>query len=77
MRLDLNKLPADDFAIPEQRAYPIPDRLHARLALEDVKRAPRVKDRARVRLAVAGRFPELMHEVSMDHMREVAADKRG
>ena len=72
MKLDRRDLPASDFAVPERRAYPIPDRLHARLALDDVKRDPKAKERARVRLAVARRFPELMQEASMDHMREMA-----
>ena len=40
MKLDRSKLKLSEFAIPERRAYPIPDRLHARLALEDAKREP-------------------------------------
>ena len=71
MKLDRKNLPASDFAIPERRAYPIPDKLHARLALDDVKRDPKARERARVRLAVAQRFPELAQEATLDHMHEM------
>ena len=71
MKLDRRKLKASEFAIPEGRAYPIPDRLHARLALDEANRDPNGKARARVRRAVSEKFPELAVDAAHDHLRDV------
>ena len=76
MKLDRSKLKKSEFAIPEKRAYPIPDRLHARLALEDVKRGGDARTRARVRRAVSQRFPELAIDAAHDHLRDVTDARR-
>lgn len=52
-------LPKGAFAIPEQRAYPIPDESHARNALARVAQHGTPEEQARVRAAVARRFPKL------------------
>jgi len=75
MKLDRRKLKRDEFAIPENRSYPIPDRLHARLALDDANRDANSRTRARVRRAVSEKFPELAVDAAHDHLRE-ASDKR-
>lgn len=71
MKLDRSKLRRDEFAIPERRAYPIPDRLHARLALDEANRDPNGRTRARVRRAVSEKFPELAVDAAHDHLRDV------
>lgn len=70
MKLDRSKLKLSEFAIPERRAYPIPDRLHARLALDDANRDPNGRTRARVRRAVSEKFPELAVDAAHDHLRD-------
>lgn len=54
-----NSLPKSDFAIPERRAYPIPDEAHARNALSRVAVNGTPTEKARVRAAVAKRFPNI------------------
>ena len=76
MKLDPKKLRRDEFAIPERRAYPIPDRLHARLALDKANREPIARTRARVRRAVSERFPELAVDAAHDHLRELSDTRR-
>lgn len=70
MKLDRRKLKPSEFAIPERRAYPIPDRLHARLALDEANGDPNGRIRARVRKAVSERFPELARDAVHDHLRD-------
>jgi hypothetical protein len=77
MKLDRSRMKRNEFAIPEKRAYPIPDRLHARLALDDANRDPNPVIRARVRRAVSTRFPELAVDAAHDHLREVSDKRRG
>jgi hypothetical protein len=50
-------LPRNDFAIPEQRAYPIPDESHARNALARVAEYGTPAEQAQVRGAVHRRYP--------------------
>lgn len=75
MKLDRSKLKPSEFAIPGRRAYPIPDRLHARLALDQANRDPDGRTRAKVRRAVSEKFPELAIDAAHDHLRE-ASDAR-
>ena len=53
------KLGKSSFAIPEKRAYPIPDESHARNALARVAQFGTPAEKARVRAAVARRFPNI------------------
>jgi len=53
------KLPNSAFAIPEKRAYPIPDEIHARDALREVKAHGTAAEQRRVRAAVARQYPNL------------------
>lgn len=53
------KLPGTTFAIPEKRAYPIPDEAHARNALARVEQHGTPEEKARVRAAVARKFPNI------------------
>lgn len=76
MKLDRSRMKRSEFAIPETRSYPIPDRLHARLALDDANRDANPRTRARVRRAVSQRFPELAVDAAHDHLRELS-DRRG
>lgn len=52
-------LPRGTFAIPEKRAYPIPDEAHARNALARVAQYGTPDEQARVRAAVTRRFPKI------------------
>ena len=59
-------LKESEFAIPEKRAYPIPDAVHARNALARVSQFGTDDEKARVRAAVHRRFPNIgkAHAVS-------------
>lgn len=52
-------LPRGTFAIPEKRAYPIPDEAHARNALARVAQHGTPDEKARVRAAVKRKFPKM------------------
>lgn len=52
-------LPASDFAIPESRDYPIQNASHARDALARVAADGTPAEQARVRAAVAKRYPTM------------------
>ena len=54
-----NNLPRSSFAIPEDRAYPIHDRAHARNALARASGKP---EEARVRKAVCRRYPDMCRD---------------
>lgn len=54
-----DRLPASEFALPEKRQYPIPDRYHAELALRDLHHAS-LKDQVRIRQAIRKKFPGLI-----------------
>ena len=58
-RLARNKLTRSDFAIPDQRAYPIHDIQHARAALARVARHGNKEEKEQVRKAVRKRYPEI------------------
>lgn len=53
------KLPTSTFAIPEDRAYPIPDEAHARNALARVSQFGTPEEQSRVRAAVKRKFPNI------------------
>lgn len=50
-------LPTKAFAVPSQRAYPIPNPEHARLALAMVSRYGSPAQQAEVRAAVKKKYP--------------------
>lgn len=52
-------LEASQFAIPENRSYPIEDENHARAALSMVAQHGTPEEQARVRAAVKRRFPAI------------------
>ena len=52
-------LPDSAFAIPEKRAYPINDAVHARNALARVSQFGSPEEKARVRAAVKRRYPNI------------------
>ena len=52
-----NALPKSDFAIPSERAYPVPDVSHARNALARVAQHGTPAQQATVRAKVAQDFP--------------------
>ena len=54
-----NALPKSDFAIPEERKYPIEDKSHARNALARVSANGTPEEKAEVRNAVYERYPSL------------------
>ncbi len=54
-----NKLQDSEFALPEERKYPIPDLAHARNALARVAQHGSAEEQKRVRRAVEDRFPSL------------------
>jgi hypothetical protein len=51
-----------EFAIPEDKAYPINDKAHARNALARVEQHGTAGEKARVRKAVAERYPSIDQE---------------
>ena len=53
------KLPKKSFALPGKRAYPIPDKAHAKSALSRVKQHGTKAQQKQVRAAVTKRFPSL------------------
>lgn len=53
------KLPASDFALPEQRAYPIEDATHARAALSRVEEFGSSAQKRQVLAAVRRHFPNM------------------
>ena len=63
-----DQLKDSDFAIPEDRSYPIHDRAHARKSLALVVLNSSSIEQARVRKAVARRFPELGDETQTDNL---------
>jgi hypothetical protein len=52
-----NNLKASTFALPEKRAYPIPDESHARNALARVSQHGSPDEKKKVRAAVHRKFP--------------------
>jgi hypothetical protein len=52
-------LPASEFVFPKDRAYPIHDIAHARNALARVNAFGSSEEKARVRAAVARRYPSI------------------
>jgi hypothetical protein len=57
-KAERDHLPDSEFALPEKRQYPIPDRYHAELALRDLHSAS-VKDQVSIRQAIRKKFPGL------------------
>jgi hypothetical protein len=58
-KAERDRLPDSEFALPEKRQYPIPDRYHAELALRDLHNAS-LKDQVRIRQAIRKKFPGLI-----------------
>jgi hypothetical protein len=58
-KAERDRLPDSEFALPEKRQYPIPDRYHAELALRDLQAAS-LNDQVRIRQAIRKRFPGLI-----------------
>jgi hypothetical protein len=58
-KAERDRLPDSEFALPEKRQYPIPDRYHAELALSDLHNAS-LRDQVRIRQAIRKKFPGLI-----------------
>jgi len=56
------RLPDSSFAIPEDRAYPIHDKAHARNALARVAQHGTSAEKKRVQAAVRRRYPNIGEE---------------
>ena len=54
-----NKIPEGQFAIPEERKYPIEDRAHARNAMARVSQFGTSSEKARVHSAVHSKYPTM------------------
>jgi hypothetical protein len=54
-----NRMKDSSFALPRQRAYPIPDLSHARNALARVEQFGTDGEKSKVRRAVEKKFPSL------------------
>ncbi len=52
-------LPKSDFALPGKRAYPVPDKSHARNALARVSQHGTPAQKATVRAKVHAKFPSI------------------
>jgi hypothetical protein len=59
-----NALPASEFAMPEQREYPIHDEDHARDALSRVKQDGTEDEQRQVYAAVKRKYPQMGVETS-------------
>lgn len=70
-------LDTSQFAIPETRSYPIPDLTHARVALAMVKMHGTPAEQAKVRAAVAKRYPTLKLSNSTRELVLAEAASRG
>lgn len=57
--LQRKHLSASSFALPGRRAYPIPDKSHARNALARISQFGTAAEKARVRAAVHRKFPSI------------------
>jgi hypothetical protein len=57
---DRKNLPANSFALPDKRAYPIEDKSHADNALSRVSANGTPEEKAKVRAAVKSRFGAMM-----------------
>jgi hypothetical protein len=55
------KIPSTDFALPEDRAFPIEDETHARDALSRAARKPPAVEK-KVRAAVKKKYPDVGKE---------------
>jgi len=64
MKLDRRKLADSDFALPGQRMYPIPDQLHAHLAIDEAKKWANAAERKKIAKAITKRYPDLTPEAS-------------
>lgn len=53
------RLPKGDFAVPGKKAYPIPDKSHARNALARVSQFGSSSEKKEVRAAVHRKFPAI------------------
>lgn len=53
------RLPKGDFAVPGKKAYPIPDKSHARNALARVSQFGSPSEKKEVRTAVHRKFPAI------------------
>lgn len=53
------RLRKSSFALPKKRAYPIPDKSHARNALARVSQFGTPEEKAKVRAAVHRKFPSI------------------
>ena len=62
MNLDRRKLADADFALPNQRRYPIPDRLHARLAIGEARKWASAGERKQIAKAIKKRYPDMRTE---------------
>jgi hypothetical protein len=62
MKLDRRNLPDSDFALPKTRQYPIPDPLHARLALGEAKANATGAERKQIGRAIRKRYPQMAAE---------------
>lgn len=60
-------LDASEFAIPSERKYPIPDIVHARVALAFVAKNGTPAEQAQVRAAVKKKFPQLSESKSLSN----------
>lgn len=54
-----NRMKSKSFALPGKRAYPIPDKAHARNALARVAQHGTPAEKAQVRAKVTKKFPSL------------------
>ncbi|HLH44354.1 MAG TPA: hypothetical protein VKV74_15295 [Bryobacteraceae bacterium] len=62
MKLDRRNLPDSDFALPKTRQYPIPDPLHARLALGEARANATASERKQIAEAIRKRYPQMAAE---------------
>lgn len=52
-----NKMPAKEFGLPGKRAYPMPDKAHARNSLARASQFASPKEKAQIRRKVHALFP--------------------
>ena len=74
----VTKMPKSEFAIPEKRKYPIPDKSHAANALARVEQFGTPAEKKEVVKAVAKKFPEMAKNSSVPAVKKaVKTVKKG
>ena len=71
-----NSLPSNDFVLPGERKYPIPDKAHGRNALARAAQNASPEVEAKVKAAVKRKFPSIVVEGEASKPRADRSSRR-